>query len=89
VIYFLISALRAVVEMLGMCLIGQGILYVLAGRERSGNRIYQLFDLITRPPRRIVATILPVSSNGIVIGTLTTVIALILWLGLAYVRKFL
>jgi hypothetical protein len=85
---FLISAIRAIVEMLGLCMIGQGILYFLAGRQRATNRVYQLFDLITKPPRRIVATFLPRSTSGAAIGMLSFAIVLILWLGLAFVRKF-
>jgi hypothetical protein len=86
---FLIGALRAIVEMLGLCLLGQGVLYVIVGRKRATNPIYQLFALITTPPRRIVAGLLPGSASGIVVGVLTAVIVLILWLGLAFVRKFL
>ncbi|NTV72386.1 MAG: hypothetical protein HGA71_19875 [Azonexaceae bacterium] len=85
---FLISALRAIVEMLGLCLIGQGMLYVIAGRQRAGNRVYQLFALITRAPRRIVAAVLPRSAGGGLVGGSTFAIVLILWLGLAFVRKF-
>lgn len=85
---FLISVLRAIIEMLGLCLLGQGILYVLAGQQREGNRIYQLFALITTPPRRIVAAILPRHTGPATIGMVTFVIVLILWLGLAFVRKF-
>lgn len=85
---FLISALRAIVEMLGLCLIGQGMLYLIAGRHRAGNRVYQLFSLITKAPRRIVASVLPSSASGLLVGSLTFAIVLILWLGLAFVRKF-
>ena len=85
---FLISALRAIVEMLGLCLLGQGFLYLIAGRQRAGNRVYQLFALITSPPRRIVATVLPRSASNLLVGIFTFVIVLILWLGLALVRKF-
>ncbi len=85
---FLISALRAILEMLGLCLLGQGILHVLAGQQREGNRIYQLFALITQPPRRIVAAILPRRTGPAAVGTVTFIIVLILWLGLAFVRKF-
>ena len=56
---FVISAVRAVVEMLGLCLIGQGILYLLAGSRRRQNAIYRFFDLLTRPPRQVVAFLLP------------------------------
>lgn len=83
---FLISALRAVVEMLGLCLVGQGVLYILAGRGRDNNRIYQLFNLITGGPRRVVARLLP-GASGKGIGLASFAIVLLLWLGLAFVRK--
>ena len=84
---FAISALRAIVEMLGLCLLGQGLLYLLAGRSRATNRIYQLFDLITQPPRRAAALLLPRSSGPAARGLLSFAIVLVLWLGLAYLRK--
>ena len=83
---FLISAARAVIEMLGLCLVGQAVLYVLAGRSRGSNRIYQLFDLITRHPRHVVALILP-GASGKTIGVACFAILLLLWLGLAFLRK--
>ena len=85
---FVISALRAVVEMLGCCLIGQATLHVLAGQRRASNPTYQLFDLITTPPRRLVAFILPGATNR-TIGLASFVILLLLWLGLALARKFI
>jgi hypothetical protein len=85
---FLVGAMRAIVEMLGLCLLGQGVLYLLAGQQRASNRVYQLFDLITRPPRRMVSTLLPRSTNDKTVGMLSFAIVLILWLGLAFVRKF-
>lgn len=85
---FLIGALRAIVEMLGLCLLGQGILYLIAGRQREGNRVYQLFSLITKAPRQVVATVLPRSASGRFVGAFTFMIVLILWLGLAFARKF-
>jgi hypothetical protein len=86
---FLISALRAILEMLALCLLGQAVLYVLAGQGRSENLIYRLFDLITRSPRQLVAILLPRSCSASVVGILTFVIVLVLWLGLAIVRKFI
>ena len=85
---FLISAMRAIVEMLGLCLIGQGMLYILAGRSRQNNRIYQLFDLITQGPRKLVGSMMPAAS-GTAIGLASFAILFILWLGLALVRKFI
>jgi len=85
---FLISALRATVEMLGLCMLGQGILYLIAGRNRGNNRIYQLFDLITRPPRQLIAKLMPGVPSPLAIGVLTYVVLLLLWIGLAFARKF-
>ena len=85
---FLISALRATAEMLGLCLLGQGILYLIAGRNRGNNRIYQLFDLITRPPRQLVAKLTPGTPSPLVIGVLAYIVLLLLWIGLAFARKF-
>ena len=85
---FLISTARAIIEMLGLCLVGQGMLYILAGQRRASNRIYQLFDLLTKAPRRMVASLLPRSSSQRVIGIVCFVVLLLFWLGLALIRKF-
>jgi len=74
--------------MLGLCLLGQGVLFLVAGRSRSSNRIYQLFDLITKPPRQFLAKLLPGSPGTLAVGVLTFMFLLMLWIGLALARKF-
>ena len=86
---FVIGALRAIVEMLGLCLIGQGVLYLLAGRGRQQNAMYRFFDLLTRPPRRLTALLLPKRASGSMVGPLAFVLLFVLWIGLAWLRKFL
>ena len=85
---FLIGALRAIVEMLGLCCLAQGFLYLMTGQKRATNPIYQLFALITRFPRRLVAFLLPIGSGPVSIGLACFAILLLLWIGLAAVRKF-
>lgn len=85
---FAISALRAVIELIGWCLLGQGVLALLAGRGRQGNPIYRLFDLITRPPRHAVAGMLGRSPDSLLVGMLTLVLLFAVWVGLAIYRKF-
>ena len=41
VLLFFIAALRAVVEMLGLSLIGLGVMALFAGNGRKKNPIYQ------------------------------------------------
>ena len=85
---FFISALRAVVEMLGLCLLAQGVLHVLAGSRRLSNPLYQLFALISRGPQNLVARFLPAAGRTS-IGILTFILLFFLWLGLAFLRKFI
>lgn len=56
---FVLSALRALVEVAGLFLLGQGALYLLAGRGREGNAIYRFFRLATRPLLHVVRWITP------------------------------
>lgn len=84
---FAIGALRALVEMLGLCLIGQGILHLLAGPGRRSNPVYALFALLTRTPRRLVARCLPGCAPATV-GGATFAVFLALWIGLAWLKKY-
>lgn len=86
---FLIAALRAIVEMLALCCLAQGFLYVLAGPQRACNPIYQLFALITRGPRHLVAKCFPVGASPKGIGIACFILLVFLWLGLAAMRKFI
>lgn len=86
---FMIGALRAIIEMLGLCLIGQGVLYLLVGQHRQKNAIYQLFELLTRPPRQLAAWLLPRNASGQVAGMLAFLLLFLVWIGLAWLRKFL
>lgn len=86
---FVIGALRAIIEMLGLCLIGQGFLHLLAGERRQQNAIYRFFDLVTRPPRQLTALLLPKGSSGSTVGLLAFILLFVLWVGLAWLRKFL
>lgn len=55
----LVTIAKALVELAGLFLLGQGVLYVLAGRKREGNFAYQLFRVLTRPVIRITRAITP------------------------------
>lgn len=83
---FLIGALRAIVEMLGLALLGLAAMSVLAGSRRHDNVIYRLFELVTRAPRRLVATCLPASTPPVVSGVLCFVVLFVIWMGLALLR---
>jgi hypothetical protein len=47
--YKLITIARALVEVAGYALIGQGLLHLLAGASRETNFAYQMLSAVTRP----------------------------------------
>lgn len=55
----LLSVLRALVEVAGCFLLGQGMLYLLAGSTRDRNAVYRMFQFLTRPVIRATRAITP------------------------------
>jgi hypothetical protein len=55
----LVSIARALVEVAGWFLLGQGVLYVLAGSSREQNPIYRLFRFLTSPVVRLTRAVTP------------------------------
>ena len=88
-LHFLISAIRAIIEMLGLCLIAQGVMYLLAGQQRQQNPVYQLFALITAAPMRLAGALLPTGASATMAGLLCFLILFVSWIGLAVLRKFI
>lgn len=85
---FALSALRAVVEMIGLCLLGQGLLGVIGRGGRDRNPIYRLFALITTPPCDLVRAVAPSFVPDRAIPALTFFILVFFWMTLAFLRKF-
>lgn len=56
---FLVTIGKALVELTGLFIVGQGFLYALAGQKRESNLFYQIFKIITRPVYRLVRAITP------------------------------
>lgn len=84
---FAISVLRALVEVAGLFLLGQGILYLLAGARREKNAMYQMFQIVTRPVVGLVRRITP----RVIVDRHVPVVAFFLlfwiWIALAYARQ--
>ena len=45
----LVEILKLLAEIALMCLLGRGVLAILAGARREQNLFYQLFQILTRP----------------------------------------
>jgi hypothetical protein len=55
----LLTIAKALVELAGLFILGQGVLYVLAGRNREANFFYQLLKTLTRPVYALVRFVTP------------------------------
>lgn len=79
----LVVIAKALAELAGMFLLGRGLLYVLAGRNRQGNLFYQVISIVTNPVIRAARWITP----RVVMDKHIPVVALVLllWVWLAIV----
>jgi hypothetical protein len=85
----IVSIARALVEIAGWFMLGQGILYVFAGRRRSENFVYQLFALLTRPVMRITRAITPRIVRDEHIWIAAFLLVLWLWIGLGIAKRYI
>jgi hypothetical protein len=83
----LVSVLRALVEVAGFFLLGQGLLYVLAGGTREKNAIYLLFRLITSPVVKAIRVITPKQIVDKHVPVVAFFLLFWMWIGLAYIRR--
>lgn len=83
----LLSILRALVEVAGFALLGQGLVAVLAGSSRERNVIYKLFVLIASPVTRLVRAVTPKVIIDKHIPFVTFFLLFWLWILLAYLRR--
>lgn len=85
----IVSMLRALVEVAGCFMLGQGLLYVLAGRKRDDNFIYRFFALLTRPVMKVTRTITPRFVRDDHIPIAAFMLLLWLWVGLAIAKRYI
>lgn len=55
----LLDILKAVLEVAGLALLGQGLLFLFAGAKRDRNVVYQALATVTRPVIRVTRFLTP------------------------------
>ena len=55
----LLDILKAVLEVAGLALLGQGLLFLFAGAKRDRNVVYQGLATVTRPVLRVARLVTP------------------------------
>ncbi len=85
----LVSILRAIIEVAGFALLGQGVLAILAGKYREQNLFYRILRTITQPAVRAVRLVTPRVILDAHVPMLTFFLLFWLWLALALLRRHL
>ncbi len=57
--YEVIVILKALTEVVGVALLGQGVLWAIAGAKRDKNFFYGIFKTITSPVMKVTRAITP------------------------------
>jgi hypothetical protein len=81
----LLGAVQLVVAIALMALIGQGVLYILAGREREKNLFYQIVRIVPSPFVKLTRLLTPrvFEDRVIPFATFCILSAIFLWLAFA------
>lgn len=83
----LVSVLRSLVEVAGFFLLGQGLLYVLAGTSREKNVVYQIFRVVTNPVVKAARFITPKQVVDRHVPVVAFFLLFWMWIALAYARR--
>ena len=75
----LFTILKALAEIAGLALLGQGVLYLLAGANREQNFFYRILKTITSPVWRVTRWIAPRVILDQHIGFLSFLLIVLVW----------
>ena len=87
--FFILSLLRALIEVALLTLLGQGVLGLLAGSARATNPVYRLFQVITRPAINAVRFVTLHLVGERYLHALAFVLLFGLWMFLAYLKRMI
>ena len=84
--YETIVILKALTEVAGVAMIGQGVLWVLAGAKRDQNLVYGIFKTLTSPVMKATRWITPRVVLDQHIGLVAFFLLIVLWFGLTVMK---
>ena len=83
----ILGVLRALVEVAGLFLLGQGLLALLAGSRRHDNTMYKLFLIITGPVVKATRMVLPRQIIDKHVPFIAFAVLFWLWIALAWLKR--
>jgi hypothetical protein len=84
--YEVIVILKALTEVAGVAMMGQGVLWVIAGAKRDKNMFYGLFKAVTSPIMKVARVITPRIVLDQHIGLVAFFLLIVLWLALTVMK---
>lgn len=78
-LYNVVVVLKAVAEVAGMALLGQGMLAMLAGPQRQTNVFYRVLEVMTGPVHKVTRWLLPRFVVDQHIGLAAFALVVLLW----------
>ncbi|OGS93312.1 MAG: hypothetical protein A2061_06535 [Gallionellales bacterium GWA2_59_43] len=85
---FVVTALKAIVEIAGMVLFAQGVIGLLSGKTRQDNFVYRLLQVVTRPILKIARAITPRFIADSHLGLASFFLLFWLWVALIYAKGY-
>lgn len=86
---FVVGAVRTLVEVALLSLLGLWLVGLLAGASRQSNPVYRVFLIVTHPPVKFTRWITPKLIIDKHIPFVTFFVLFWLWILLAYVKRVL
>lgn len=83
----ILGILRALVEVAGLFLLGQGLLALLAGRRRETNTMYKLFVIITGPVVKATRKLTPRQIIDKHVPFIAFAVLFWVWIALAWLKR--
>ena len=80
--YELIVILKALTEVAGLAMFGQGVLWVVAGAKRDQNVFYGVFKILTSPVMKATRVITPRFVLDQHLGLVAFFLLMVLWVAL-------
>ena len=85
---FIVSALKALVEIAALALLAQGVVGFLSGKAKDNNFVYRLFQVVTAPIYKAVRKITPKFVADQHIGLACFFILFWMWVALIYAKSY-
>lgn len=75
----LLSIIKAISEILALTLFGRGVLWLIGGKARENNFVYNLLSAITRPVLRLARLVTPRAVPDRYVWPVAVLIVLVAW----------